>query len=254
VLAAFWIDHEYHLLIAGYLAATTRLLVFYANNARRSVPVLSLAFPWLAAPALAAGSVLVLATVYLTGGQQLSWWQWLVAVVAAIGIPVQSLGLVAMLLRPVLITAKRVWLGRRLRGRWVTSAGEWMICDVRASAGDARSPQSTAVTLIFTAGASQLPLPDGDPPDFLVEVSYNREWQPPEGSVKSLRLADYPGPGPVKGAMFAAVSSGIRGARARLDEELVVVIEEMRLHGDDFFRFITSLVPTGRVRSAEPDR
>jgi hypothetical protein len=53
------------------------------------------------------------------------------------------------------------------------------------------------------SGAVLLPLPTGDPPDFVVEVSYDREWQPPEGSSRSLRLADYPGPGPIKEAMFA---------------------------------------------------
>jgi len=238
VLGALWIGHGHNIVIAVYLALITRIVVFQATNARRSVPALSWAFPWLLAPVLAWASVL-LAAFYLS--RDLSWLGWVVGGLQAFVAPTLVLGFLAIMLRPVVVAAKRLWLSRRLQGRWVTSAGGWTVCDAR--------PDQDGVSLAFTAAGGPLPVPRGDPPDFLVWVTYDRDWQPPEGSQRPLRLADYPGLGPIKAAMFAATYQGIRAARARLDGELVVVIEEVRIGGDDFFQFITSLLPGGRTRS-----
>jgi hypothetical protein len=238
VLGTLWIDHEHSIAIAVYLALITRIVAFQAATARRSAPALSGAFPWLLAPVLAWVSVLLAAT-YLSR-QDPNWLGWVIGGLAAFAAPVEVLGFLAMVLRPVVVAAKRLWMIPRLRGRWVASAGDWSICDVR--------PDQEGVSLSFTAAPVPLPLPSGDPPDFRVWVTYDREWQPEEGRLRPLRLADYPGPGPIKEAMFAATIQGIRAARARLDADLVVVIEEVRIGGDDFFEFITSLVPRGRTR------
>ena len=252
VLGALWIDHQYGVLLAVYLALLTRLLVFQATNSRRSVPVLTLAFPWLLAPVLAWTAV-TLAAFHLVPVLS-GWLDWVVAVVVSFGVPTQLLGFAAIAFRPVLITGKRWRFRRRLCGRWVGSAGYWTVCDVRAGeVGISPGGKGNAVLLVFRQTSVDLPFPDGEPPDYLVEVSYDRQWRPPEDRLATLRLADYPGPGPIKAAMFGATGYGIRAARARLDEELVVIVEELRLHGDDFFQFIGQLVPQGRVHGRAAD-
>ncbi len=239
VLAAVVLPFEHTVVPAVYLALVTRLLVFEGNRARVSAPGLGLVFPWLVAPLLSWVSVLLVVP-WLLGAGDASWVMWVVGVAAVFGLPAQALGLLAEAGRAAVAAVRRLVFARRLHGRWVTNDG-WKLCDVR--------PSPDGVTLAFADTWALLPLPNGEPPDFLVRVVHDRDWQPADGEARSLRLADHPGPGPITEALFAATPEGIRAARARLDDELVVVIQEVRVGGDDFFEFITALRPAGRSRS-----
>jgi len=244
-LGVWWLDTSYDVVLVVYIAVVTRLVSSQARRSARSIPVLTQAFRVLAGPPLAWLAVSQVEQRLAAGPPGMG--EWLLGALAALAAPPMLVAVLAALVSPVLLAAKRLRYSRLLHGRWARSAGRWRLCNIWLDF-------ENIVVLVFTDRSVLVPPQSGEGPHFVVRLEYDRQWQPNEAHLAGGRLADYPGPGPIKAVVFGGVGiPGVRGARARLDDELVATIAEVGIGGDDFFMFITSVLPAGRRRRRAHD-